>query len=110
MKTVQDYCLTFPGAYIDYPWGEPVVKVGKKIFVFFGRSQDVVTVTVKLTEELRELWLQRPDAYIPAYVGRYGWCGLHLVHADAWDLAQEGIAVSYQLVTRRRSTQSRQLT
>jgi len=34
-----EYALAFPGAFEDHPWGERVAKVGKKVFVFFGRSE-----------------------------------------------------------------------
>jgi predicted DNA-binding protein (MmcQ/YjbR family) len=30
------YALSFPEAYEDHPWGELVLKVNKKIFVFMG--------------------------------------------------------------------------
>jgi len=38
--TVRDdvlaFTLTLPGAWLDHPWEEGVVKVGKKIVVFGG--------------------------------------------------------------------------
>ena len=46
-----DYAMTFPGAWKDHPWEHTVVKVGKKIFVFFGGDAapaDTLSVTVKL--------------------------------------------------------------
>ena len=32
------YGLTLPEAYEDFPWGESVLKVRKKIFLFLGLS------------------------------------------------------------------------
>ncbi|HEX7759531.1 MAG TPA: MmcQ/YjbR family DNA-binding protein [Caulobacteraceae bacterium] len=46
-----DYAMTFPGAWKDHPWEHTVIKVGKKIFVFFGGDAEdpqVLSVTVKL--------------------------------------------------------------
>jgi predicted DNA-binding protein (MmcQ/YjbR family) len=41
--------LKHEGAWEDEPWeGDHVVKVGKKIFVFFGRPGDEIGVGVKL--------------------------------------------------------------
>jgi predicted DNA-binding protein (MmcQ/YjbR family) len=45
------YALSFPSAYEDHPWGETVVKVNKKIFVFLGadpNQPDYFYLTVKL--------------------------------------------------------------
>jgi hypothetical protein len=30
----QAYALTFPGAYAEHPWGQTVIKVKRKVFVF----------------------------------------------------------------------------
>ena len=37
---LRDYALSFPGAHEDFPWGERVAKVGKKVFVFLGHDDD----------------------------------------------------------------------
>lgn len=35
-ETMRGFALSLPEAYEDHPWGESVVKVNKKIFVFLG--------------------------------------------------------------------------
>ncbi len=45
------YAATFPGAWEDHPWDHTVMKVGKKVFVFFGGAASPpgeLSVTVKL--------------------------------------------------------------
>ena len=33
---IRKFALSLPGAYEDFPWGESVIKVNKKVFVFLG--------------------------------------------------------------------------
>ena len=30
----QAYALTYPGAYAEHPWGQTVIKVKRKVFLF----------------------------------------------------------------------------
>lgn len=47
-KKLLKAALAYPDAWKDHPWGETVVKVGKKVFVFFGLPREVLHVTCKL--------------------------------------------------------------
>ena len=40
MASLESFALGFPGAWADNPWGDSVVKVGKKIFVFLGDNPE----------------------------------------------------------------------
>jgi predicted DNA-binding protein (MmcQ/YjbR family) len=76
-KTLFDYCLRKPGAWVDEPWeGDQVIKVADKIFAFFG-SADGTTVGPKCgksSDEAREWRDEFPDEVtVTAYIGRYGW-------------------------------------
>lgn len=65
--------LAYPGAYEDFPWGERVVKVGKKIFVFLGMVGDRLRVGLKLPESA-DAALALPFAERTGYnLGKSGW-------------------------------------
>jgi predicted DNA-binding protein (MmcQ/YjbR family) len=40
--------LAYPSAWEDHPWGETVVKVGKKVFVFLGVAGESLSLSLKL--------------------------------------------------------------
>ena len=40
--------LSYPEAQEDFPWGERVVKLRGKVFVFLGRPEDGLSLSVKL--------------------------------------------------------------
>ncbi len=71
------FCQTFPDSLLEHPWGDTVLKVKKKIFVFVSNPDQGLSVTVKVPLDLRELWLSHPHTYVPSYVGRYGWMDSH---------------------------------
>ena len=50
MASLESFALELPGAWPDNPWGDSVVKVGKKIFVFLGDNEDDSMITVKVPE------------------------------------------------------------
>ncbi|HEX4983941.1 MAG TPA: MmcQ/YjbR family DNA-binding protein [Ilumatobacteraceae bacterium] len=50
MASLKSFALGLPGAWPDNPWGDSVVKVGKKIFVFLGEGAEESGITVKVPE------------------------------------------------------------
>ena len=49
LATVREAALAYPGATEEFPWGESVIKVKWKVFIFLGRDEDgEVGVSVKL--------------------------------------------------------------
>jgi predicted DNA-binding protein (MmcQ/YjbR family) len=92
--------LSYPEAYEDFPWGESVVKVRKKIFVFLG-SSDVTpasTIGLKLSSSVdhaRSLPGAEPMGY---GLGRHGWTHVPLDTGTAEELIADWIEESYRLI------------
>ncbi len=78
LEIVREFALGLPEAYEDYPWGDRVVKVGKKIFLFLGQMEEGVverdfSLCVKLPhsrDEALELPFTEPAGY---GLGKHGW-------------------------------------
>ncbi len=73
-ETVEEFALSLPEAWPDTPWGDRVVKVGKKIFLFVsGPDAERAVVTVKLPES-RDHALSYAEAFPTRYgLGKHGW-------------------------------------
>lgn len=70
---LRDFALAYPEAREEFPWGERVVKVRKKIFLFLGRGDDGLHLSVKLPESSL-MALSLPFASPTAYgLGKSGW-------------------------------------
>lgn len=97
-ERLRAFALTLPGAWEDFPWGEVVVKVNKKIFVFMGTAdRDDSGISVKLTDS-HEHALSLPGAAPTGYgLGRAGWVSLPLAAADP-ELLEDWIEESYRNV------------
>ncbi|QDV08173.1 hypothetical protein Poly30_37090 [Planctomycetes bacterium Poly30] len=68
------FALTLPEAWEDFPWGESVAKVKKKVFVFFGvELSGALKLCVKLPASGREA-LELDEAEPAGYgLGKSGW-------------------------------------
>jgi predicted DNA-binding protein (MmcQ/YjbR family) len=73
-RRLKEFALRLPEAWLDHPWGEDVVKVGKKVFLFLGEEDmEELLLTVKL-EDSHDQALAVPGAEPAGYgLGRSGW-------------------------------------
>lgn len=70
---LRQHALSYPEAREDFPWGERVVKVRGKVFVFLGRPEEGLSLSVKLPGSAT-LALDLPFASPTAYgLGKSGW-------------------------------------
>jgi predicted DNA-binding protein (MmcQ/YjbR family) len=97
---LRDYAMTFPEAFEDFPWGERVIKVRKKIFVFLGQFDETLRLGVKLPtsgEEALSMPFVAPTGY---GLGRSGWVSGNFPPRDTPPTAtlQAWIAESYRAV------------
>jgi len=98
------FALSFPGAHEDFPWGESVVKVGKKVFVFLGRSGGDLSLSVKLPSSnlvALDLPFTSPTGYGLARGGRVT-AQLPKTEEPPVDLLRRWVDESYRAVAPRR--------
>ena len=99
---VREFALALPEASEDHPWGEDVVKVRGKIFVFLGGSASK-RMTVKL-EESHAHALSIEGAEPTGYgLGASGWATVPL-RADGVtvSLLRDWVEESYRIVAPKR--------
>jgi predicted DNA-binding protein (MmcQ/YjbR family) len=74
--------LAMPEAYEDRPWGEPVFKVRKKIFVTLGRDEEGLWISAKLPAT-SGIALMLPNVEPTGYnLGRSGWVTARFAPGD----------------------------
>lgn len=81
------HALSFPDAWEDHPWGESVAKVGKKVFVFFGTSDDF-GMSVKLPSSAAEVLAEEYAEPTGYGLGKSGWVTIKLKRRGGPGLAQ----------------------
>jgi predicted DNA-binding protein (MmcQ/YjbR family) len=98
------YALGLPEAWEDHPWGDTVVKVRKKIFLFLGQGEDgSLRLSVKLGESHGHA-MSVPGATPTGYgLGKAGWVSLTVGEdGPGDDLLQDWVDESYRLVAPKR--------
>lgn len=95
------FALSLPEAWLDHPWGDRVVKVGKKIFLFVsGPDSERPVVTVKVPES-RDHALSFDDAFPTRYgLGKHGWVTIFVdaVPEDEREVLIDFVEESYRNV------------
>lgn len=95
---LRELALSLPETYEDEPWGFPVFKVGaNRMFAGMSVEGGVVSLTVKLTAEERELAQLLPYVGRARYLGRYGWVTATVADDEALENALEWLRESYWL-------------
>jgi predicted DNA-binding protein (MmcQ/YjbR family) len=101
LETLEAFALSLPDAWADSPWGDSVVKVGKKIFVFLSRpDSEPQGLTVKLPES-HDHAMSYEGSILPGYgLGKHGWVTVYVdgVPADERDVLLDFVEESYRAV------------
>jgi predicted DNA-binding protein (MmcQ/YjbR family) len=72
-KLLRKYALSFPEAVEEFPWGERVIKVRGKIFVFLGIIDDALRIGMKLPTSFEMALTLRYVTPTGYGLGRAGW-------------------------------------
>ncbi|MFF4694632.1 MmcQ/YjbR family DNA-binding protein [Streptomyces chattanoogensis] len=102
-ERVRTFALGLPGAVEEFPWGESVIKVNRKVFVFLGvEDGSQPGITVKLRDpEAHAHALTSPGAEPAGYgLGKAGWVRIPLAEraAPAAELLCDWTEESYRVI------------
>ena len=101
VDSLEEFALSLPEAWPDEPWGDRVVKVGKKIFVFLSRHDATrPSATFKLPDS-RDHALAYPEAIPTGYgLGKHGWVTVLIdtVPPEEQDVLVDFVEESYRAV------------
>jgi len=104
-KTVEEYILSMPNSYLDYPFGEDVAvyKTGPKgdgkMFALISEKSDPVRVSLKCDPLLATTLREKYETVLPGYhLNKKHWNTLILTGQLPWEEVQDLIRHSYQLV------------
>jgi predicted DNA-binding protein (MmcQ/YjbR family) len=97
-KALRDFAASLPGAEEAHPWGELVMKVKKKVFVFFGRAPDWEGMSVKLPKSKRDA-LAHPRSEPTGYgLGKSGWVSVYFDCGASEETLSAWIEESYRAI------------
>ncbi|MFO7572524.1 MAG: MmcQ/YjbR family DNA-binding protein [Gaiellaceae bacterium] len=91
------FALSLPEAWEDHPWGESVVKVRSRVFVFLG-SAGSGRMTVKLVESHAHALSIAGAAPTGYGLGSSGWVTVPLAAGVDPDVVRDWVEESYRIV------------
>lgn len=101
---LRKHALSYPEAHEDFPWGERVVKVKGKVFLFLGKHEEKLGLSVKLPSSA-SFALGLPFASPTPYgLGKSGWVTARFARREKppLDLLMKWIDESYRAVASKR--------
>ena len=99
--TLRKHALSYPETFEDFPWGDQVIKVKGKIFVFLGAGKDGGFGIGAKLPETHELALTLKYVSPTAYgLGKAGWVTAQLKKGQKIpiDLFEDWIDESYRAI------------
>jgi predicted DNA-binding protein (MmcQ/YjbR family) len=104
-KTVEEYVLSMPNAWLDYPFGKDVAvyKVGPKdegkMFALIAENTTPVRISLKCDPQLAVLLREKYETIMPGYhLNKKHWNTVVLTGQLGWPEVQDLIRHSYLLV------------
>jgi predicted DNA-binding protein (MmcQ/YjbR family) len=102
---LSEICLALPGAE-EAAWGtHRQFSAGGKVFARFmldHHGDGRIALWCKALPEVQQALLasQEDRYFLPPYVGRQGWLGVHLDRVSDWDEVTDLVRESYRLLIR----------
>jgi predicted DNA-binding protein (MmcQ/YjbR family) len=103
-ETLRQFALAYPEAHEDHPWGETVIKVKGKVFVFLGRPGSGLSLSTKLPRT-SAMALMLPFVEPTGYgLGKSGWVSATFGKSERppLDLLRAWIDESYRAIAPRK--------
>jgi predicted DNA-binding protein (MmcQ/YjbR family) len=106
---LRELCLSMPGAWEDYPWGETVFKgPNNKIFASFYRREDgALGVGMRVSLAEQGAVTQIPFVKVAAYSGKYGGITAFVSDDASYELVRDLIPTSYHHVNPLKKARAR---
>lgn len=101
---LRKHALAYPEAYEEFPWGERVIKVNKRIFVSLHGDRETLRVIIKLPQSYGAALLA-PFAKPTGYgLGKSGWVTATFQQGEhpPFDVLKSWIDESYRAIAPRR--------
>ncbi len=100
---VEDYILSMPAAWLDYPFGEGVAvykTTDNKMFALIGEKSDPLQLSLKCDPKLAEVLREKYESVMPGYhLNKKHWNTLILSGQLTGEEVKDLIRHSYELVT-----------
>jgi len=105
-KEVEQYILSMPLAFLDYPFGEgtAVYKVpvaeDQKLFAIIAEDSSPLRLSLKCDPQLAELLREKYETVLPGYhLNKKHWNTILMTGQMPWEEIQSLIVLSYNLVS-----------